>query len=448
MKKTVKIHDFRHQAALSLKDENLQKILGHTLAYSNQKRNAAVESFPNWEEMRNQAAQIRNFIISNLDIQLQKFTAQAEANGMKVLWAEDARQANDLILKIIKSKEAKKVVKSKSMLTEEIGLNVALEKHGLDVFETDLGEFIAQLAHQPPSHITAPIIHLSKKEAGKILCDYLQMPFTDDPAELTLMAREYLRKHFLSAQIGITGVNFGLVDEGALVILENEGNARLSITLPPVHIAVMGLERLLPSAHELPLFLNLLTVSATGQKLTNYVSVIRSARKSDEPDGVEELYLILVDNGRSRVLALKKYRQILHCIRCGACMNVCPIYGRVGGHAYNSVYPGPLGAVLSPLLFSLPYYSQEPFASSLCGRCAEVCPVKIPLHHFLLELRADIVTARLKPTWEKYLFKMWSYLLTHHQLYRFAEKFLRILQPLFSRKGKGMFVPGWSRTRY
>lgn len=443
-----KIHQFREITAEKVANAELGLNLHNSLKQSNMKRAALIRDPAGWEENRERASSVRAQVLENLHDYLKEFTEHAEQNGIEVLWATDAEDANRQIVTILNNNGVRKVVKSKSMVTEEIELNKALSHEKIPVVETDLGEYIIQISGQKPSHITAPIIHMNRNEVGRIFQEKLNIPFSNDPETLTKIARHRLRREFLDADAGISGVNFGLVKEGGIVVVENEGNARLSMSLPKIHIAVMGLERLLPSIHHLPLFLKLLTVSATGQKITNYVSVITSPRRENEVDGPEKMYIVIIDNGRTALWQRKNYRSILKCIRCGACLNVCPVYHRIGGHAYGSVYPGPLGAVLSPLLFSMKEYAPLPFASSLCGACTDVCPVKIPLHHFLLDLRADIVESHLNPSFEKLFFRSWAAVMVKSTHYRFCEKILRYGQPLFPRDSEGLRVPRWSKSRF
>lgn len=434
-------YNFKKAAAMKLRDDNLQKNLRKTLTLSNEKRRKKQEQYLDWQLMKDNAALIRQNVLDDLSANIDTFAANAEKNGMKVLWAVDEKQAQEYILDIFKENGAKSAVKSKSMLTEEIHLNSVLENAGISILETDLGEFIAQLANEPPSHITAPIIHLSKEDVGRIMEKYLGVPYSADPETLTKYARKFLRNHFLNAQIGISGVNFGLIKDGSIVIVENEGNARLCFSAPSVHIAVMGIERLLPSMSELPLFLKLLTISATGQPLTNYVSIINGSKTKSEADGPIEMYLILIDNGRSSVQQNIKYREILRCIRCGACMTVCPVYAHTGGHAYGSVYPGPLGAVLNPVMFSMEKYAQLPFASTLCGRCVDICPVKIPITDMLLELRADIVREGLLPKWEQTFFSAWAYSNKNPSLFNKTSQLLKFVQPLIRNQENLLSLP-------
>ena len=347
-----------------------------------------------WEQWRTQARDIRNHTIAHLDYYLNVFTDQASKNGTKVHFASDAQEARKIFLDIVRSKSARMVAKSKSMVSEEIHINAALEAENIECVETDLGEWIVQLAHETPSHIIIPAIHknryqvqdLFEKESGETL--------SSETTVLAGYARRALRAKFEQAEIGMTGCNFAIAETGSIVTFSNEGNARMVSTLPKTHIVMMGMERIIPSYNELEVMANVLPRSATGQKTTVYVSAVTGPRRESELDGPDELHVIILDNGRSKILEDPEFREVLNCIRCGACLNVCPVYRQIGGHAYGSVYSGPIGAVITPLLNPGSEKSSElPFASSLCGACHEACPVKIPLHDMLVHLRRKHVKA-------------------------------------------------------
>lgn len=344
------------------------------------------------EDARQWAAETKAWVLDHLQELLVRFEARCIENGVKVHWAVNAESARNAILDILASRCEKGdvVAKGKSMVTEEIHLNAALEEAGYRPVETDLGEFVVQVDHDTPSHIVMPIIHKSRFEVARSFHRDGLGPYTEDPAELTLQAREHLRGQFRKAAAGISGVNFAVAESGRLVIIENEGNNRLSTTAPRTHIAVMGIEKLLPSEIDLPIFLELLASSSTGQKVATYMHLISGPRRADEEDGPEEVHLVLVDNGRSKVLS-GPYRDILRCIRCGACQNVCPVFRVTSGHGYGHVYGGPIGAVLAPAKDGVEAYGDLAKASSLCGACEEVCPVKIPIPHLLLQLRHEAV---------------------------------------------------------
>jgi L-lactate dehydrogenase complex protein LldF len=354
------------------------------------RRESLAAAFSDLEAARSEAARIKDEILSDLETHLEAFTAQCRRNGIQVYHAADAEEACAIAVRICRDvcTESRLVVKGKSMATEEIHLNEALEDAGFSPVETDLGEFVVQLDHDTPSHIVTPIIHKRRQEIAKSFAAAGLGPYTEEPTELTQQARRHLRSIFQQAQVGISGVNFGVVESGRLVIVENEGNNRLSTTAPQAHVAVMGIEKLLPAEQDLPLFLRLLAGSGTGQAITTYVHFISGPRRSDELDGPQQVHLILLDNGRRKVLA-GPYRSILRCIRCGACLNVCPVYREASGHAYGHVYPGPLGAVLAPALEGVERLGELAKASTLCGACEEVCPVKIPIPDQLLQLRRE-----------------------------------------------------------
>jgi len=342
--------------------------------------------FPPFEAERDAARRIKQDTIAHLDEYLIALKGKLEANGCAVYFAADAEQAREYILEVAKKNNVKRVVKGKSMTTEEIGLNNALMRTGIEVTETDLGEYIVQLRHEPPSHIITPAIHLSKEDIGQLFADKLHTPYTAEPEELTAQAREKLRSIFLGAEMGITGVNFAVAETGTLVVIENEGNGRMSSTLPEVFVGVMGIEKVIPKLEDVSHFLEVLGRTATGQKLTTYTNFINGPRRKSEIDGPREVHVVILDNGRSAMLADPVMREALYCIRCGACLNVCPIYRRVGGHAYNSTYPGPIGSIISPNLFGSAA-GHLPFASTLCGACRDICPVRIDIPRILLHLR-------------------------------------------------------------
>ena len=351
----------------------------------------------------------------------------AESRGAIVHRARDAAEANSIICELVKERNARVVVKSKSMTTEETHLNDALEAAGMQVVETDLGEYIIQLAHEPPSHIIAPAIHKTRHQIGELFTAELGMPPTDNIDKMTRTARMTLRDRFAAADVGISGVNFAIAETGTIVIVENEGNIRLTTSLPRLHIAMMGIEKVIPRFADLDVFLKLLPRSGTGQRLTTYQSFITGVKRQATDEGPDELHIVLLDNGRSRMLAHPVTRQSLACIRCGACLNACPVYQQVGGHAYGSVYPGPIGAVITPQLMGIQKAAQLPFASSLCGACRDVCPVKIDIPQLLLHLRGEI-SQRQGGVAERLIFKVWAKVMTSPALYKMSSVAGRILQ--------------------
>ncbi len=381
---------FDANARAALGDTQLRGALRNATSLFGERRLAAARGLANWEELRTEARAIKDEVLLHLDRYLEQFVSNAEMRGAKVHWARDAAEANQIVCRLAQEYGARNVVKSKSMVTEEIHLNDALERAGMDVIETDLGEYIIQLAGEAPSHIIAPAIHKTKGQIAALFTDKLGMEPTNDVDTLTSVARNVLRDRFAAADLGISGVNFGVAETGTILILENEGNIRLTTSLPRVHIALMGIEKILPRFADLDVFLKLLPRSGTGQHMTTYQSLITGVKNRADDEGPEKLHIVLLDNGRSRMLAHPITRQALACIRCGACLNACPVYQQIGGHAYGSVYPGPIGAVITPQLIGLGKAAQLPYASSLCGACREVCPVKIDIPELLLHLRSEI----------------------------------------------------------
>ncbi|WP_082232171.1 LutB/LldF family L-lactate oxidation iron-sulfur protein [Halobacillus massiliensis] len=351
---------------------------------------AAADELGDWEDWRTLGEEIRSHTLENLDYYLQQLSEQVENRGGTVFFAKTAEEANEYVQKIAQEKQAKKVVKAKSMVTEEIGLNHALEQTGCEVVESDLGEWILQLDEDPPSHIVTPALHKNRKEIRETFMEKRGYTGSDDPEELGAFAREQLRKDFLAADIGITGCNFAVAESGTVTLVTNEGNARMVTSLPDTQISVMGMERIVPTWEDLEVVVSLLTRSAVGQKLTSYITSLTGARQEGEVDGPEDFHLVIVDNGRSKILGTE-FQSALHCIRCAACINACPVYRHVGGHSYGSIYPGPIGAVLTPLLDGYEDHKELPYASSLCAACTEACPVKIPLHEHLIRHREIIV---------------------------------------------------------
>jgi L-lactate dehydrogenase complex protein LldF len=418
---------FKENAKAALADVQLRGALKNATSLFGERRKQAAASLPNWEDLRSQARAIKDEVLLHLDRYLEEFVHNAESRGAQIHWARDGAEANAIICGLATERNARIVVKSKSMTTEETHLNDALEAAGLQVVETDLGEYIIQLAHEPPSHIIAPAIHKNRRQIGELFTAELGMAPTDDVDQMTSIARATLRDRFAAADIGISGVNFAIAETGTIVIVENEGNIRLTTSLPRVHIAVMGIEKVLPRFDDLDVFLKLLPRSGTGQRLTTYQSFITGTKPRPEDEGPEELHIVLLDNGRSRMLAHPVTRQSLACIRCGACLNSCPVYQQVGGHAYGSVYPGPIGAVITPQLMGIEKAAQLPYASSLCGACREVCPVKIDIPQLLLHLRGEI-SPRKGSVSERLAFKLWARVMTSPSLYKLSSVAGRVLQ--------------------
>jgi L-lactate dehydrogenase complex protein LldF len=356
---------------------------------------------------RERAKNIKWRAIEMLDQQLEEFESNLTRRGGKVIWAEDAKQALEEIKKICTAKNCKTIVKSKSMVTEEIHLNDFLEKQGIESVETDLGEYIQQLAEEPPYHIVTPAMHKSREDIARLFSDKLNTRPDLSADQLTLVARDVLREKYIKAEIGITGANFLIADIGGVAISENEGNARLSNAFPKTHIVITGIEKVLPSMTDLALFWPLLATYGTGQQITSYNTIVSGPRQEGEPDGPDEMYVILIDNGRTNILANEKTRESLYCIRCGACLNACPVYKNIGGHAYETTYSGPIGAVITPHLKKIDEWKHLSYASSLCGNCTEVCAVKINLHELLLENRHEAVDAGSARWGERVAWTVW-----------------------------------------
>jgi len=428
----------------ALQDENLRHAVDKATQTALKKRADKVEQIPYWEELRHKAHAVKKEVIEHLDTYLIQFEEQCQKNGIIVHWAADTNEAQQIIFGLAKKNNVKTVVKSKSLTTEEIHLNKFLEQKNIEVLETDLGEYIVQLLDQIPSHLTAPALHLTRQDVGRIFEEKLGVEYTEEPTELLTIAREKLREIFLAADMGISGVNFGIAESGSLVVVENEANARLTIGLPKIHVAVMGIEKLIPSFRELPHFLKLLPVSATGQKQTVYVNIVSSALRSMTGEGPQEVHVVLLDNGRSKILADPQLRETLFCIRCGACLNTCPVYQQIGGHAYGWVYMGPIGATLIPQYLGEMEGRYAPFVSSLCGACFHACPVRINLPHHLLKLRNKVVESGHSLKAEKIGIKIWAFLAKRPLLYRFATWFPGKLQMIYR---KPFPAPGYSKER-
>jgi L-lactate dehydrogenase complex protein LldF len=418
-----KVHD-------TLADANLQLAIYTATGRLKEKRVDAVssEALPEYQELRTQANAIKKHTIDNLDHYLEEFERNVGAHGGKVVYCKDGTEVSDFVLSLAKERAAHLIVKSKSMTTEEVDLNERLEHHGLESVETDLGEYILQLAHERPYHIVAPALHMTRYQVSDLFERCLKVPPEIVIEKQTATARAVLREKFLAADIGISGANFLVADSGAVVIVENEGNARLTTSAPKIHIAVAGIEKVIPRAQDLATFLKLLARSATGQLLSVYTSFLSGPRREGEVDGPEEFYVVLLDNGRTRLLPDKAKRQSLYCIRCGACLNTCPVYRKIGGHSFPWVYSGPIGAILTPQFMGVQHEPALPFASSLCGACAEVCPVKIDIPKILLELRSDVKKAETRDhqnRLERLGFRAFAWLMTHPGLYEMAGRIAR-----------------------
>ena len=412
------------------------------ISFNISKYNAAVPQgkaqFDNVNLARERAKNIKWRAIETLDQQLEEFELNFTKRGGKVIWAENSAQAIEEVLNICKQKNCKTLVKSKSMVTEEIHLNDALEENGIESIETDLGEYIQQLDGEAPYHIVTPAMHKSKEDVAKLFAEKLGTDPKLTPEELTLVARNILRKKYVEAEVGVTGANFIISDIGAVAVTENEGNARLSCSFPKTHIVIVGIEKMIPSITDLALFWPLLSTFGTGQKITVYNTIIAGPRQKNETDGPEEMYVILLDNERTNILKNPKQRESLYCIRCGACLNACPVYKNIGGHAYGATYSGPIGSVITPHLQGMEDFKHLSFASSLCGNCTEVCAVKINLHELLLENRQESVESGHTSFTERMAWKIWKTASTKRSLMNMGNGNLKnkIVNGLFKDWGK------------
>lgn len=387
--------------------EHRRKLAFNILQYDNKVIHGK-EQYDDLEMARQRASSLKWKVMENLDKYLVEFEANFTKRGGKVIWAQDADEAISEMMRIMKAVKAKTVVKAKSMTTEEIHVNEALTAENIESLETDLGEVIVQLRNESPYHIVTPAMHLSKEDVAKTFNEKFNLPLTSTPKEITAFVRERLREKYQIADVGITGANFLIADSGSVCVTENEGNALMSISFPKVQIAIAGIEKIIPTLTDLDLFWPLLATHGTGQNITVYNSISTGPRQEGELDGPDEMYVILLDNGRTHLLAQQEQRQALGCIRCGACLNGCPIYKGVGGHAYGATYSGPIGSVITPHLSGMEEFKHLSYASSLCGKCTEVCPVKIDIHKLLLYNRRDAVEENLNPFTEKFMFNIWK----------------------------------------
>jgi L-lactate dehydrogenase complex protein LldF len=428
-KSTVKSEDLEHR-----------KKLGFNIGKYNAVVPQGKSQFADLELARERAKNTKWKAIENLDQHLEQFEKNFTKRGGKVLYAENAQQALDEILIICKARNCKTLVKSKSMVTEEIHLNAFLEKNNIESVETDLGEYIQQLDGEAPYHIVTPAMHKSKEDVAKLFAEKLGTPPNLTPQELTMVARKNLREKYAMAEVGVTGANFIISDIGAIAVTENEGNARLSCSMPKTHIVIVGIEKMLPSLTDLGLFLPLLATYGTGQKITVYNTIVTGPKQADEVDGPEDMYVILLDNGRTNIIADAKQRESLYCIRCGACLNACPVYKNIGGHAYGTTYSGPIGSVITPHLRSMGDFKHLSYASSLCGNCTEVCSVKINLHELLLENRKDSVEEGFMSWTEKMAWKAWKVASLNRRMMNMANGKIKnkVVNKLFK---------GWSEHR-
>ena len=455
----VATRDFIAASQAAVQDAQLRQALRRAGdGFDGARREAIAEATPAvWESWRQQARSIKEHTIANLDYYLAMLERKVAAAGGQLHFAADASQANAIVSEIARARNVRAVAKSKSMVSEELGLNQVLEAQGIAVFETDLGEYIIQLAQETPSHLVAPALHKTRGQVARLFAEHLGVPYTDDISQLARIARIALRQNFLDADLGISGANFLIAETGSLVIITNEGNGRLCTSAPRIHIGIAGMEKVIPSLQDLAVFLRLLPRSATGQRLTSYVSMITGPRRASDEDGPEEFHLVIVDNGRSRLLRDPALRESLYCIRCGACLNVCPIYQRVGGHAYGWVYPGPIGSIVTPGLVGLSPAKDLPNASTLCGACRDACPVQINIPRMLLHLRSNLAqgTDSAPPTAsdaDALAARSFAAVMSHPALLRLGRKLGRaLLRPLAKSGMLGRtrlpLLSRWTQTR-
>jgi L-lactate dehydrogenase complex protein LldF len=441
-------NEFRASATKLTADLRHRALIRTSLKGYEKNRDEKKARFQSWELARQAAAETKWEAINHLDSYLSKFADNLAKRGTKVFWASTAEDARNYILNLAREKQAKTIIKSKTMTSEEIHLNEALAKAGYEVVESDLGEYIVQLRGETPYHLVFPAMHLSRIEISDLFHKKLGTPETDNPEELTMIARRQMRMKYCQADIGISGANFAIAETGMISITENEGNARLTTSLPKIHVALLGIEKVLPKFSDLALFLPMLATAGGGQQLTCYNSMINGPRQAGEVDGPEEFHVVLLDNRRTQLLADAEQRDALHCIRCGACLNVCPIFRNVGGQTYGTTYQGPIGSVITPHLRGLKDWKHLSSASSLCGACSEICPVKIDLHHHLLHNRrnaAQLETGRL----DQMGFGAFAFLVNHPKIFVLAARIGRLLQRLHHIVAGSKIDPllAWTRSR-
>jgi len=442
--------DFDKVSVAAASNSRLKAAVNNGVVRQDRGRVAKLAELPDSDALRSLAGDIKQHTLDYLDYYLVQLKASVELRGGHVHFAKTADDATQLILKIASDANVKSIIKSKSMVSEEIELAHSFEKAGFDVVETDLGEFIVQIDHDKPSHLVTPIIHKDLASIAELFSKYFGTPYNDDPNFLTKQARVYLRAKFRQADMGMTGGNFIVAQTGEICVVENEGNARQSVTSPRVLVSLIGIEKLVPRLDDLSVMLKLLARSATGQAMTVYTSLFTGPRPQGDTDGPEEFHLVLMDNGRSEILASEEYRETLRCIRCGACLNACPIYRSIGGHAYGSVYPGPIGALVTPLMQGLAHFSDLPKASSLCGACYDACPVKINIPKHLISLRRDMVNQNITGRFEQGVYRLWSRMLLSPGLYRTNLKLQKAMR-FIAKKGFIRWTPppasGWTKVR-
>ncbi|HCT3784327.1 TPA: iron-sulfur cluster-binding protein [Proteus mirabilis] len=431
-------------------DQIMQKAVANAQETIGRNRQKMVDELGHWEDWRDRAAQIRDHVLANLDAYLYQLSEKIEQHGGHVFFAQTKEEASQYILNIAKEKKAKKIVKAKSMVTEEIDLNPVLENAGINVIETDLAEFILQQAKDAPSHVVVPAIHKNRAQIRQIFHDKLGYNGSDTPEEMTRFVRQNIRDDFFTADIGITGCNFAVAETGSVCLVTNEGNARLSTTLPKTHIAVMGMERIAPTFKEVDILITMLARSAVGLRLTGYNTWLTGPKENDNVDGPEDFHLVIVDNGRSKIIG-SEFKDILRCIRCGACMNTCPAYRHIGGQGYDSIYPGPVGAVLTPLLGGYKDFKNLPYVCSLCTACDSVCPVKIPLSNLIKKHREVMVEQGITPTTERNITRVFNYVNRHPMLWKVGMNMGAHATKWFIKEGKAPLnigaIKAWTEAR-
>ena len=437
---------FPDAARTALANPQLRRNLAHATTTIREKSGRVIAELSDWQQLRDAGSALKADTMARLPELLEQLEARVTEAGGIVHWAADANEANRIVTDLVRATGEHRIIKVKSMATQEIGLNEALEAAGIEPVETDLAELIVQLGHDKPSHILVPAIHRNRAEIREIFLR--EMPgvdpaLTDDPPVLAAAARRYLRETFLRTKVAVSGANFGIAETGTLAVVESEGNGRMCLTLPETLITVMGIEKVVPAWQDLEVFLQLLPRASTGERMNPYTSMWTGVTPGDGP---QSFHLVLLDNGRTAVLADEVGRQALHCIRCSACLNVCPVYERTGGHAYGSVYPGPIGAVLSPQLTGVEDNPSLPYASSLCGACFDACPVKIDIPAILVHLRAEHVEARRRPTPESIAMAAAAYTMDHPRLYAAAQRAARFTK-LSGKRGRGLPLSGWTASR-
>lgn len=438
--------EFKKNATRAVGDTRRRELVKIALSKFEVKRDEKVAQFQDWQKARNIAGALKWEAIENLYENIQRLEENLKKNGAIVHWAATAEEARQIIASIAKEKNARLIVKSKAMTAEEIHLNETLEKMGFEVFETDLGEFIVQLRGEPPFHIVFPAMHLTRYEISDIFSRKLGSQPTDKAEELTMIARRVMREKYIKADIGITGANFAVADCGMISITENEGNARLTAAMPKVMITLLGIEKVIPRLEDLALFLPMLATAGAAQTISGYNTFYSGPRRADESDGPQEFHIVLLDNGRTELLFDPIERDALRCIRCGACLNVCPVYRSIGGHTYGTTYCGPIGAVITPIMKGLDQWQHLSYASTLCGACTEICPVKIDLHHHLLKNRKKAVTK--KPAWsQKLAFKIFGKISTCPTLWRMTTKLGRVFQKLHPLVKGSVLDPAYAWTK-